>query len=494
MPSTPRFTVTQDDKMVYVEIHVPYVRVTEMEYHIDGTSFTFWCKPYLLNLTFPGGVVDDDRAKAVYDINKEHGTIMVHLPKETPNVHFPDLDLLTTLLQQKKWRPQDEGLPDSLPAPLIEVVGGSSSVEASASPPPPPAPSSLSSTTDSSLLSFETPKEHVSLHVGPPTYGFNNRFSDFFKCWHGELHEVLSLPTPETSTPAERTKMRLELEDHDFDVERYLLDFANQGEDDHFKAAMSYTPFWAALPVWTPPPPKVLIAHVTDSLANVTLHASSIELTDKEKEALLRLPRREYLAFTAAEAAVVWHGLLDILAAYSYDLRTSEGDPTVESAWTISILSSTLSWLDPATTTVADVVRNTMRRTLVYPFLRQWDLGVVVVNDVVAMLRRGKRVVLRALLAIHSIFETSETYYLLNTLFINDYATWIQSTADAHLNEYANQLDAALAAFHKQQSGWGLVEIEAALLEEDEPSSDEELSGEDSSGEEDSDDNETMAQ
>ncbi|RLO13659.1 hypothetical protein DYB28_010154, partial [Aphanomyces astaci] len=94
----------------------------------------------------------------------------------------------------------------------------------------------------------------------------------------------------------------------------------------------------------------------------------------------------------------------------------------------------------------------------------------------------------------HSIFETSETYYLLNTLFINDYATWIQSTADAHLNEYANQLDAALAAFHKQQSGWGLVEIEAALLEGDEPSSDEESSGEESSGEEDSDDNETMAQ
>ncbi|RHY51551.1 hypothetical protein DYB30_010450, partial [Aphanomyces astaci] len=90
-------------------------------------------------------------------------------------------------------------------------------------------------------------------------------------------------------------------------------------------------------------------------------------------------------------------------------------------------------------------------------------------------------------------------YYLLNTLFINDYATWIQSTADAHLNEYANQLDAALAAFHKQQSGWGLVEIEAALLEGDEPSSDEEpsdqeSSDEDSSGEEDSDDNEAMAQ
>ncbi|ETW05652.1 hypothetical protein H310_03377 [Aphanomyces invadans] len=488
MPSTPRFTVTQDDKMVYVEIRVPYVRVTDMEYHIDGAHFTFWCKPYLLNLTFPDAIVDDDRAKAVYDMNKEHGTITVHLPKETPNAHFPDLDLLTTLLQQKKWRPQDEGLPDSLPnpAPLIEVIG---SVGESTEPSPVGVTRSVSpsraNANDSSLLSFEKPKEAMSLHVGPPTYGFNNRFSDFFKCWHGELHEVLSLPTPEASTPAERTTMRRALEDNDFDVERYLLDFANESEDEYFQAAIAYEPFWANLPVYTPPPPpaptrKVLIADVTDGIANVTIQSDnptpsnepSVVFTEKELEALRRLPRREYLPFTSAEAAIVWHGLLDILAAYCYDMRTNQGDPTVESAWTISILSSTLSWLDPAPSTT-DIVRNTVRRILTYPFLRQWALSSAAIKDVVAVLRRGKRVVLRVLLAIHAVFESSETYYLLNTLYINDYATWIQSVTDAQTNDWATKLETAHAAFHKADSGWALADIEAVLYENDKESTDE---------------------
>ena len=70
MPSTPRFSISQDEKMLYIEIHVPYVRVSEMEFHIDRHHFTFWCKPYLLNLQLPGEIVDDDRAKAVYDVNK----------------------------------------------------------------------------------------------------------------------------------------------------------------------------------------------------------------------------------------------------------------------------------------------------------------------------------------------------------------------------------------------------------------------------------------
>ena len=32
---------------------------------------------------------------------------------------------------------------------------------------------------------------------------------------------------------------------------------------------------------------------------------------------------------------------------YAYDHRTTSGDPTVESAWTICTLSAALSWLDP---------------------------------------------------------------------------------------------------------------------------------------------------
>ena len=66
--------------------------------------------------------------------------------------------------------------------------------------------------------------------------------------------------------------------------------------------------------------------------------------------------------------------LVDILCAYCYDVRMTQHDATPESAWTISILSPTLSWLIPSSS-----LRNTLiafiRRVLIYPYLRRYDLA-----------------------------------------------------------------------------------------------------------------------
>lgn len=102
MVATPKFHVTQDAAWVFVHVHVPFVRVSDMEFYVDGVAFTFYCKPYLLKLHLPFEVVDDELAKAVYDPNKENGTIVVHLLKKEPGQHFPDLDLLTKLLQPQR--------------------------------------------------------------------------------------------------------------------------------------------------------------------------------------------------------------------------------------------------------------------------------------------------------------------------------------------------------------------------------------------------------
>jgi protein SHQ1 len=127
MVATPKFHVTQDAAWLFVHVHVPFVRVSEMEFYVDGVDFTFFCKPFLLKLHFPHEVVDDELAKAVYDPNKacyttcsqwqfilqrfltvsfgclqENGTIVVHLPKKEPGQDFPDLDMLTKLLQPQR--------------------------------------------------------------------------------------------------------------------------------------------------------------------------------------------------------------------------------------------------------------------------------------------------------------------------------------------------------------------------------------------------------
>ncbi|CAN0308000.1 unnamed protein product, partial [Ectocarpus sp. 6 AP-2014] len=109
MPATPRFKVSQTELSVVVCIKVPHIRVGSAETHVDGTEFSFYCKPYLLRLTLPyevGGEDDDGSCKAVYDPSDENGTITVTLQKVIPGQHFPDLDLTTTLMQPR-WTPKD---------------------------------------------------------------------------------------------------------------------------------------------------------------------------------------------------------------------------------------------------------------------------------------------------------------------------------------------------------------------------------------------------
>ena len=96
--TTPRFKATQDEEFVILEIHTPYVRVGDMEMTIDDNSFMFYCKPYILRLTFSHNLIDDERAKASYDINNNNGTITCHLPKLNVGETFNDLDLISNLL------------------------------------------------------------------------------------------------------------------------------------------------------------------------------------------------------------------------------------------------------------------------------------------------------------------------------------------------------------------------------------------------------------
>ena len=62
--------------------------------------FSFYCKPYFLKLHLPKPIVDDDRAKAVYNLQEENGTIHVTAPKKVPGEHYEDLQMLTKLLSK----------------------------------------------------------------------------------------------------------------------------------------------------------------------------------------------------------------------------------------------------------------------------------------------------------------------------------------------------------------------------------------------------------
>lgn len=67
--------------------------------------------------------------------------------------------------------------------------------------------------------------------------------------------------------------------------------------------------------------------------------------TPQEIDLLKDFPNKEYL-LSGEEKRIVYLGLIDILFAYCYDQRTTNFEGNCESGWTITKLSSTLSWFN----------------------------------------------------------------------------------------------------------------------------------------------------
>lgn len=187
--------------------------------------------------------------------------------------------------------------------------------------------------------------------------------------------------------------------------------------------------------------------------------------------------------------------LIDILFAYSYELRVSEGDSTVETAWTICKLSPSIAALDQFTTLKETLVA-CFRRVLAYPLYRNWNLAMKVLQDVYVILKLGRRGILRALLAVKEILDHDDVYYIYSKMFLEDYCVWIQSASEKVIRTLAHELHHF--QLNKSELEWHLEELETLAKEapkEDETSkdgsddsdSDDTSSDSDTSSEEDSD-------
>ena len=229
MPITPRFTVDQTDDEVLVKINVPYVRVSQAEVVASSHDFTFYCKPYFLKLTFPHEVVEDDRCRAVYDPDIEHGLITAHLPKLVPGQHFPDLDMVSKLLQNRITKDKKDMSP-----PLIEVLGETTNDD-----------------TDEAEPSAESGGV-MSLNIAR-MYGFNNLYSKVLGNLRDELIGVVSLATPDSCAMSNRRSARMQAEEQMFDADRYLADPLHAEEDYIYTEAMRHTAHWdVSWAAWRP--------------------------------------------------------------------------------------------------------------------------------------------------------------------------------------------------------------------------------------------------
>lgn len=431
MPIVPHFHLRQDEDFVFVEIQVPYLRINEAttEIHIDQADFTFYCKPYLLKLSFPSTFQDDEHCKAVFDPHAQNGMLTCWLKKTIPGEHFPDLDLLSNLMTPRRV----SGAGRLHSSPLIEEIGSDDNLAAAED-------------------NLDLPEHITAEEILPELcisdahhYGFNRQYSGLFR-GSEILAEVFEGREVE-SVLSNRREERLRREQEDFSVTRYLGDFLGVEEDYVFIEAMKYQAVWDQ-----------------DTLA----------LTQTETEVLANKlkPKSFLINPNSSHWKYLVLNLVDLVFASSYDFRLTLGEHNVESAGNIARLSVNLSWLESfnAEDSLQTVVVHCLRRSLIYPYIRHWDFSLQVLDDVIRLFEAGKRSVLKLLLYAYLIFDHSEFYYLFNRAFLNDYCVWIQQVPDSKLSEVGAELKVARGKLQKQDLFLNLVEIENAadLMAEEE--------------------------
>ncbi|RWS21882.1 protein SHQ1-like isoform X2 [Leptotrombidium deliense] len=408
---TPAFKLSQDDDYLFVDIKAPHAKVSETEIDFFDRQFRFYSKPYflryclfgvILNLTFtvscrlalPGRVIQngDECVKWIADKNVFH----VKVPKVCQGQHFEGLDMITKLLTVS-----DE-MKAKRTVPGIEVVSTEYHDEVEQE--------RVEEEEDFNWLQTEWSEKDDKSLLGE-YYGFASKYAGVFARMADELACLVDIREPEKKSIAQRRQERHEIENKHFSDDHYLADLHEETE---------------------------IPTLIATKLCWDTLDCST-EFTDDEKFKLKNLPWKQYLIDKNMKYHLVM-GMVDILYAFAYETRVTEGEYSVESGWTITKLSSTLCWLE-LFNSLQETVVACVRRSLCYPLHRNWQLSIKIIQDVIKILEKGRSFVLKCFLRIHSIFnESGESRYILNDLYITDYCVWLQTVKTTTFSSLAEAL------------------------------------------------------
>ncbi|KAI9457808.1 SHQ1-domain-containing protein [Lactarius psammicola] len=431
---TPRFSCSQSDRSVVVSVYCPAVRASEIEIHVSDTLLSLHVAPYFLRLNFPASLVEDDQSSAAYD--PASGYLTLTLTKQNPNENFPDLDLLGKLLapppQNTHRGPAIEVL-DSQQDTANEFLEG--------------VPHFFAFTFRNWLHSDAAAANDWTVPQTVPDTLPNPRNIP------SQTNEVNELGADaETLSPLDRRARRLQHEDSKWDPEHYMADFADSEQIEELLA-------------WTHP-------YLDPSASSV----GDVVFTEAENATMLRLPRREYIA-SPQETRALYLALVTLLFSYAYDARTTQHDPTPESAWTISALTPAFSALDPPpypsggddppllpspdidVRELAQSLIPSYRRALAFPLYRSWALAEACRADAGRLLARGTRTVLRCLLEMRAILDAHEVYYVYSRIWLDDFCRWIQACASEDSLKRLGQ-DVSRLTVSKDSLGWDLVALE----------------------------------
>lgn len=114
--------------------------------------------------------------------------------------------------------------------------------------------------------------------------------------------------------------------------------------------------------------------------------------------------------------------------------------------------------------------------------MRVWPLAQRLLTDVTKILILGKRCVVRCLCRVRDIFEHTDTHYILNKLYLDDYCVWIQSCTNDELHALGLQLKEYKKTLTKADVQLSLVEYEALLSPDAETELEQQEQGQQSKG------------
>ena len=445
---TPLFKVDQDEKFIYLNIKVKYVKFSDVEFFIEGNNFRLYLKPYYLNLNFSDNLKSDsENNNSKYDVDK--GELECKIEKETAGVIFSNLDLISTLLQGNDNA--NNQTVANLSKKVEEISLNSNFIEINNAQANEPTIYSIHDKLNQEIFQSEDIdafnefllnslfnnackplEEDISLSSNiydnhQSRYGFNNEFIDVFKHREEERIELLDLD-PNKVELKHRYFAKMEKENEDFIPERYVYDeLMLEMEDEGYV--------------------KMINKKFKKEASNTTSTAGTkINYNFSEKElSMLQSINKTKLSLLDVDKEIYFHFYLqaiDVLFAVLYDYRSTECEHNSESGWTINKLSALLSCCvdynklffsfssEPPMNYLEESVRNVLissyRRTLCYPLYRSFKICRKIKDDLSELLSKGIFDILKFFLRVKSIFERSEPRHLLNKIYIDMFVKWLQ--------------------------------------------------------------------
>ncbi|KAJ1020387.1 hypothetical protein NDA13_005706 [Ustilago tritici] len=392
--SIPDYKVCQDANHVYIDVSCQGVTSADGTANIavEGRIFGFHVEPYYLPLVLPGTVTRPHSAQElVRTIAQDAASSSSHcqasqfrvtLTKAQQGEHFEGLDQL-----QPQLLPEDQlkqALADAeLQKGFFQPSGSGASMGAGAAQEDEWTNEAAKALLQQALrnqrlttVNEDDGEAAITTPAAPSrTKGQNSegkRFGFGFRSsFQGSLipagcvdtGNVLEVSDPDSTEPAKREQVALAFEEQRWDEGIYMADFLDiDGE----------------------------LAHLLRFQPCIPLGSSSNTAT--------------WDASTDIEALAL---IVQLLFALSYDDRTNQDEPTVESGWTIAKLSRSLaaSTLPQTASTplpspgsvVASTLIGCMRRALTVPLYRHWELAVMCIDDALRRIEAGSAYVVECL-------------------------------------------------------------------------------------------------